>query len=155
FVGISNWRLDVSKMSRAVFLARPELEVEDLKYTARSIMDSFDSNLTGLERYLEALAEAYSTFRTDYQGVEELYKNFHGLRDFYSLIKEACKFYTKYKNRFNHLELIDNTLNYSIERNFGGAPGAAERLKRHLRKKVNIQSLTLKPISVFELIQRN
>ena len=155
FVGISNWKLDVSKMSRAVFLARPDLDVPELKYTAKSIMDSFESNLTGLERYLEALSEAYSAFRGDQQGVEEIYKNFHGLRDFYSLIKEACKFYTKNNNKMGHLDLVDKTITYAIERNFGGAAGAAERLKAHFRKKINIQSLRLMPIPVLGLIQLN
>jgi E3 ubiquitin-protein ligase RNF213 len=34
FVGISNWRLDASKMNRALYLARPDPDEEDLKFTA-------------------------------------------------------------------------------------------------------------------------
>jgi hypothetical protein len=30
FVGISNWRLDASKMNRAVYLARPDPDEKDL-----------------------------------------------------------------------------------------------------------------------------
>ena len=30
FVGISNWRLDASKMNRALYLARPDPEEKDL-----------------------------------------------------------------------------------------------------------------------------
>ncbi len=34
FVGISNWRLDASKMNRALYLARPDPNEDDLKSTA-------------------------------------------------------------------------------------------------------------------------
>jgi hypothetical protein len=37
FIGISNWRLDASKMNRALYLARPDPDEEDLKETALSI----------------------------------------------------------------------------------------------------------------------
>lgn len=34
FVGISNYRMDVSKMNRVVFIARMDPDIEDLKLTA-------------------------------------------------------------------------------------------------------------------------
>ena len=37
FIGISNWRLDASKMNRALYLARPDPDQDDLKETALSI----------------------------------------------------------------------------------------------------------------------
>ena len=37
FVGISNWRLDASKMNRELYLARPDPDEDDLKFTAVSI----------------------------------------------------------------------------------------------------------------------
>jgi E3 ubiquitin-protein ligase RNF213 len=37
FVGISNWRLDASKMNRAIYISRQELDEEDLKLSAFSI----------------------------------------------------------------------------------------------------------------------
>lgn len=37
FIGISNWRLDASKMNRALYLARPDPNEEDLKFTAECI----------------------------------------------------------------------------------------------------------------------
>ncbi len=40
FVGISNWRLDASKMNRVVYLARPDPEQDDLEFTAISIYKS-------------------------------------------------------------------------------------------------------------------
>jgi hypothetical protein len=37
FIGISNWRLDASKMNRALYLARPDPDQNDLIDTALSI----------------------------------------------------------------------------------------------------------------------
>ena len=37
FIGISNWRLDASKMNRALYLARPDPDQNDLIETALSI----------------------------------------------------------------------------------------------------------------------
>lgn len=34
FIGISNWRLDASKMNRALYLVRPDPPLKDLKSTA-------------------------------------------------------------------------------------------------------------------------
>ena len=39
FLGISNWRLDASKMNRALYLARPDPNEDDLKSTAISIFN--------------------------------------------------------------------------------------------------------------------
>ncbi len=39
FVGISNWRLDASKMNRALYLARPDPDNNDLRSTAISIFN--------------------------------------------------------------------------------------------------------------------
>lgn len=161
FVGISNWRLDVSKMSRAVFVARPELGVQDLKFTSKAVINSFESNLNSLSRYLEAMAEAYAKYRalqkSENQGI---YENFHGLRDFYSLIKEACKFYEDEKKKKDygsdwHHDLIVRMINYSIERNFGGIDGKVDKFKQLLMKELKNFNLVLDPIPVFSLIQQN
>jgi E3 ubiquitin-protein ligase RNF213 len=39
FVGISNWRLDASKMNRALYLARPDPDEDDLIFTAKCIFN--------------------------------------------------------------------------------------------------------------------
>ena len=39
FVGVSNWRLDASKMNRALYLARPDPSEDDLKLTAKHIFN--------------------------------------------------------------------------------------------------------------------
>lgn len=40
FVGVSNWRLDVSKSNRMIFVARPKMAVSDLTETALSMLES-------------------------------------------------------------------------------------------------------------------
>ena len=38
FIGISNWALDASKQNRGITLNKPELSIEDLIETAKSIL---------------------------------------------------------------------------------------------------------------------
>lgn len=46
FISISNWKLDLSKMSRSVYITRPDLAQEDLEVTAKDLMmNSFESHL--------------------------------------------------------------------------------------------------------------
>ena len=44
FIGISNWVLDASKMNRGIHLSIPEPTQNDLKETAKSIVQSFNEN---------------------------------------------------------------------------------------------------------------
>ncbi|XP_033637667.1 uncharacterized protein LOC117298493 [Asterias rubens] len=92
-VGISNWALDAAKMNRAVHLSRPEPNADDLFETAKSIRDE-NSMLSGMTRgkqkhehnlLLKKLAEAYHSHHES-----QARKNFHGLRDYYSLIKSIA-----------------------------------------------------------------
>lgn len=45
FISISNWKLDLSKMSRSVFITRPDLAEKDLNLTARDLMLHSHNNL--------------------------------------------------------------------------------------------------------------
>ncbi|CAG8447095.1 15140_t:CDS:10 [Dentiscutata erythropus] len=88
-VGISNWRLDNSKSSRALLVQRPKFEEQDLIDTADRL---FENNKTWAKRFkfansakntkLEALANSY----LEYEKKQPI-DNFHGLRDYYSLVK--------------------------------------------------------------------
>lgn len=63
FAGISNWGLDAAKSNRAVFVARPDLGVNDLCETARSISQTYD--ITFNDKYgdlYDALAKTYYDF---------------------------------------------------------------------------------------------
>ncbi|CAG8812591.1 24865_t:CDS:2, partial [Cetraspora pellucida] len=79
-VGISNWRLDNSKSSRALLVQRPKFGIDDLIDTAVRLLDSKLHNSIN-RASLQPLAEAYS----DYEGCGQSHSNFHGLRDYYGL----------------------------------------------------------------------
>ncbi|CAG8475879.1 285_t:CDS:10, partial [Dentiscutata heterogama] len=106
-VGISNWRLDNSKSSRAL----PKFEEKDLIDTADRL---FENNKTWMKRFnaassakktkLEALANSY----LEYEKKQPI-DNFHGLRDYYSLVKSL-----------GGSELTPNSIKMALARNFGG-----------------------------------
>ena len=148
-VGISNWSLDAAKMNRAIHLSRPEPTVEDLYETGRSLHyvedkdNDKDQNLT--EKEFECLAEAYFEYQN-----EQTHANFHGLRDYYALIKS--------------LKSLSNLkgVNISLQRNFGGLPEEVTNIQNifldKLKKLMASSSLddqVLKIIPVTELIQAN
>ena len=107
FVGISNWTLDASKMNRAVYLARWDLDKTDLleiceqfgtlnqnllktnPHMIKTRYPSEENKLQGdnlFSKFKDIISETYLQFR-EYQTSDYLHKNFHGTRDFYSLIK--------------------------------------------------------------------
>ncbi|KAL4235125.1 hypothetical protein ACF0H5_006763 [Mactra antiquata] len=135
-VGISNWSLDASKMNRAIHLSRPDMDEEELFDTATSISESFlgtenkvkPTSLfedTHIERHLPSdefnkilkdIAAAY------FQYIQQLrFKHFHGLRDYYSLVKYVAKEYADADNESIEIELADIIV-HGIARNFGGLP---------------------------------
>ncbi len=63
FIGISNWRLDASKMNRALYLARPDPGEKDLKFTAVCIYDQICEELEIHHSLIENLASAYSDLK--------------------------------------------------------------------------------------------
>ena len=112
-VGISNWALDAAKMNRAIHLSRPEPTVKDLEETAISL---YQANIEAKKErnedmdhhtlsVLNCLASAYHEYQAK-QG----HANFHGLRDYYSLVKslraDSC-------NDMNQISI-------ALQRNFGG-----------------------------------
>ena len=109
-VGISNWALDAAKMNRAIHLSKPDPDVDDLHNTAISIM--CDVRKKGLDsksqKQVRNLAESYHKYQRN-----QTYPNFHGLRDYYSLIKNVV-----YKSSTNR----SMDINLALQRNFGGLP---------------------------------
>jgi hypothetical protein len=106
-IGISNWALDAAKMNRAVQLSRHEPSEPELHSTAVTIWsNSFDQPPTELvKRRLQNVASAYLRY---YQG--QPVRDFHGLRDYYSLVKSLCL----------SPDLSPQVLLQSVCRNFAG-----------------------------------
>ncbi len=82
--------LDASKMNRAVFLTRPQPALEDLEITARAIVSESEGTGTHIiTDQLKAFARAYSALQDKQHNFK--YRNFFGLRDFYSFVKSLVR----------------------------------------------------------------
>ena len=115
-VGISNWAIDAAKMNRAIFLSRPDPTSEDLFTTAVAIRDGLkpEGNEIVNDDYLRKFSEAYYKYKQKCNKRNDRTlqrKNFHGLRDFYSMIK----YLTRQTPR-------SGICDRAILRNFGGLP---------------------------------
>ena len=112
-VGISNWALDAAKMNRAIIVSRPDPDTRDLTRTAEAIID--DCHVRHIhprmKRQLEDLAAAYHDYFS-----RQPRKDFHGLRDFYSLVKSLSN------SAQNSDSWSDRDLALALMRNFGGLP---------------------------------
>ena len=133
-VGISNWALDAAKMNRAIHLSRPEPDVDDLFETGKSLRGAnSDRNGLGVSRtrsghqfsrrtypddkMLHCLAEAYKKYQES-----QRYANFHGLRDYYSLIKCLSTERTYDTSDIEFSEEKTKGIQHALLRNFGGVP---------------------------------
>jgi hypothetical protein len=137
-VGISNWSLDAAKMNRAIYLSRPEPTKRDLY----DIGDSLNNNKGGdySERQVQdmrCLADAYFKYHR-----QQRYANFHGLRDYYSLIKSLSG-----QNNFQQINIL-------LQRNFGGLPSEVTNIQKIFLKQLKTPS-GQDIIPVTKLIQAN
>ena len=123
FIGISNWALDASKLSRVLYLARPEPDLEDLNLIGLTLFSSFNSILNSnslnndnnnyiSDHIINALTKSYYEFQNEMNNIPN-YENFYGTRDYYALIK---------------LYILSGNLYLSIYRNFGGLSGKTEKM---------------------------
>ena len=124
FVGISNWRLDASKMNRGIYLSIPQPDLNDLKKTAEIISESYDEHNAKINKDLfENLAITYYEYKNELNKKTEL-QDFHGTRDFYHLIKNASRIINTKKLNQQDLVIDEQTKKMTgincIERNFAG-----------------------------------
>jgi hypothetical protein len=120
FFGLSNWTLDLSKMNRLIYLARPDMTKDDL-------VEIFNISISGckndkakkdLSTYLSLLADAYLDYRV-WQKQNGNHPNFHGSRDIYGVSKFV---YNSIMNIQNYdTQSLRNLIKKAIERNFNGA----------------------------------
>jgi hypothetical protein len=113
-VGISNWSLDAAKMNRAIHLSRPDMDASELYKTGLSIstkqLPNGEYKLLISSDKLKSLAKAYY----EYQQNQHV-RNFHGLRDYYSLIKYISRQLLDETDDF-----FDDVIQRGLLRNFGG-----------------------------------
>ena len=125
FIGISNWRLDASKMNRGLFLSIPKPDLEDLQVTARTIAESYNEQLAKENVDLfDALAITYDKYKNTLHEKYIIKEEHHGSRDFYHLIKIAMRQIISLKEKdvsINIDEHLKESIGInSIERNFAG-----------------------------------
>ena len=162
-VGISNWALDAAKMNRAIHLSRPEPDVKDLYETGLSIRHvhvKAAATRSGKQyqaaysndKQLQCLAEAYHEYQTT-----QSHENFHGLRDYYSLIKSLS---APSKQGYSLTELEEEEskrCHRALQRNFGGLPTNLCKIQCLFVEKLEAFSVTQKSHSfiVTDLIREN
>ncbi|CAG8468220.1 46_t:CDS:10, partial [Acaulospora colombiana] len=142
-IGISNWRLDNSKSSRALLVQRPLFTENDLVDTARRMLGHIkDFNNVDISYFLRRLADSYLRYINN-----QKYSNFHGLRDYYSLVKSIRNMNTKKPN-----------IQLALARNFGGTDQMEDLCCLYFQqvlKPQHIQKFTYNPIPVQDLINAN
>ena len=152
-VGISNWALDAAKMNRAIHLSRPEPDIDDLFETGKSLREAnLDRNGFGVSRtrsgrqfgqetypddkQLRCLAEAYEEYQE-----HQRYANFHGLRDYYSLIKCLS---AEPKHDTSHVVFSEEKtkgIQRGLQRNFGGVPNDVNNFQSLFQEGLQMQEL--------------
>jgi hypothetical protein len=151
FLGISNWTLDASKMNRAVYLARWDLDYEDLleicqHYRKKTSLKNCSSEMTSfLQKIPKLLSSSYLELR-EYQEKNFNHKNFHGSRDFYSLIKYFFKEFTDDMT----IDQVFDLLKKGFDRNFSGGFDKSGEASEVLIKQFFIGSL-LKEYQIEEI----
>ncbi|PKC14796.1 hypothetical protein RhiirA5_495093 [Rhizophagus irregularis] len=142
-IGISNWRLDNSKSSRALLVQRPQFDLDDLVDTAERLLNTKVIG-PGQRGALEPLAKAYS----DYEKYGQALPNFHGLRDYYALVK-----------RLSLDEMTPENIQMAIARNFGGTENISKLYEKYfgdvLKMFNNHNPWFYKPIPIEQLIDSN
>ena len=136
-IGISNWSLDPAKMNRAIHLARPDPTYKDMYATAKAIRDArkkraeaeLEAASFPSDSVLQVLSQAFMDYLEHQKKSGN--RNFHGLRDFYYLVKSLCAGFSDTKQLpaapagapcvTRSLEMSDiPAVVKSFRRNFGG-----------------------------------
>ncbi|CAG8510048.1 23700_t:CDS:10 [Cetraspora pellucida] len=142
-IGISNWRLDNSKSSRALLVQRPRFDLDDLVDTAVRILDNKTSGQIQ-KASLYPLAKAYSIYEQENQ----IIPNFHGLRDYYAFIKSLS---------LNNI--TPENIQMALARNFGGTNKFSEICQKYFGNAIsefnNHKGWVYNPIPTEQLINMN
>ena len=126
------------------FFYRPQFDLEDLIDTAERLLLNTRVILPGQRGALEPLAKAYSEYEKNGQALP----NFHGLRDYYALVK-----------RLPLNEMTPENIQIALARNFGGTENHAKLCEKYfgnvLKTFNNHNPWFYKPIPIEKLIDSN
>ena len=162
FLGISNWRLDASKINRALSLSITDYDIPDLEETAISIAKALNVELSDKYKdFFKTLARTYNDYIIFNQNTIQENKDFHGNRDFYNLIKIAMRELMEKKDQLleNESKTLTEVGIISLNRNFGGLEKSISIIKDIFKKiygyKYDINADLLENISVLDIIKKN
>ncbi|GES94841.1 hypothetical protein GLOIN_2v1778799 [Rhizophagus clarus] len=140
FVGLSNWRLNIVKSSRALLVQRPQFDLDDLVDITEHFL-----NTNVIEPSKISIIETLSKSYLDYKQHCQASPNFYGLRDYYSLIK-----------RISSTEFTLENVQMELARNFGGLENNVKLWEKYFKEVIQIfngdKSWSYKPL---ELIKSN
>ena len=161
FLGISNWRLDAAKINRALSLTITDYDIQDLEETAISIAEALDDKLSNnYKEFFETLAKTYFEYIKHNQNSIKGNKDFHGNRDFYSLIKIAMRELIQKRDELpkNESKILSEIGLLSLNRNFGGLENSNEIIKKKFievyGRKFD-QNVNIEKFSVLDAIKKN
>jgi hypothetical protein len=143
-VVISNRRLDNSKSSRALLVQKPKFELDDLTETASRLLIKKDNSSIRMAP-LQLLAHSY----LNYERKGQKLSNFHGLRDYYSLVKSLLQYNS----------LTPENIHLVLTKNFGGIDNTEELVRNYfgtiIRYFNSSKEYVYKPIPTWDLIYAN
>ena len=163
FVGISNWKLDASKMNRGIYLNvfSPESNVNEMINTAFEISKIYSKYFIQEEKnknLLNHLVKSVYKYKTGLNLNKDKNRNFHGTRDFYYLIKTLVNNITKKQN--TNFNIYDEVF-FAIESNYNGLfknneSSASKAIESEFIKFNPIEKkIKLNIFSTMELIKNN
>ena len=122
FVGISNWKLDASKMNRGIYLNvfSPESNVNEMINTAFEISKIYSKFFIQEDKnknLIIHLVKSVYQYKNRLNKNKDKNKNFHGTRDFYYLIKNIVRNIIKKQN--TNFDIYDEVF-FAIESNYNG-----------------------------------
>ena len=140
FIGTSNWILDVSIMNKVFYNITQEPDEIDIIKSGEELIKSYKKiDYQLLEKYKNIIPDVYSAYLLYKKNKEVIEKekdydnNFHGMSDFYSLVKSIINDIIKYKDIILENEeekkYIEKICMFNIERNFGGLKNSIQIFK--------------------------
>ncbi|CAF3570880.1 unnamed protein product [Rotaria sp. Silwood1] len=156
FAGLSNWQLDAAKMNRVLYLACTDPDVNDLQLTAEIISSSLVSNSNRTSSIdssvVKKLAIAYHDL---YKYINERseYKNYFGLRDFYSLIKGVVNDLIHSTNYDESNSIVQRQIEINFGDIFDGSKFLWQRFCQYTNQEYLLEKET--PLKLDQIIDRS
>jgi hypothetical protein len=137
--------LDNSKSSRALLVQRPKFELEDLTDTASRLLIKSENSQISIAS-LNLLAQSYLNYE---QNGQDKLPNFHGLRDYYSLVKSLSQYSS----------LTPENIQMALIRNFGGVDNIRQLIEKYFGQVIRYfnssKEFNYKHIPIGDLINAN